>query len=75
MDSDDVNTAEHRQRLNTADFPEEQEGVFEAMLETVFETLFGTEFKIRIEILLETMHVLHSRVYSLLLAMSPDPLG
>ena len=32
MDSNDVNMAEHRQRLNTVAFPEEQEGVFEDML-------------------------------------------
>ena len=77
MDSNDVNMAEHRQRLNTVDFPEEQEGVFEVMLEALFETLFGTEFKTRVKTLLETMHVLRMRshVYSLSLAMLPDSLG
>ena len=75
MDSNDVNMAEHRQRLNTVDFPEEQEGVFEVMLKGLSETLFGTEFKTRVETLLETMHVLRGRVYSLSLAMSPDSLG
>ena len=75
MDRDDVNMAEHRQRQSTADFPEEQEGVFETMFETVFETLFKTVFKTRVETLLETMHVLCGHVYSLSLAMSPDSLG
>ena len=75
MDSNDVNTAERRQRLNTVAFPEEQEGVFEVMLEALFETLFGTEFKTRVETLLETMHVLRGCVYSLSLTMSPESLG
>ena len=72
MDRDDVNTAEHKQRQSTADFPEEQEGVFETMFETMFETLFETVFKTRVKTLLETMHILRSRVYLLSLAQT-DP--
>ena len=73
MDSNDVNTAEHRQRLNTVAFPEEQKGVFEDMLKALFKTLFGTEFNTRVETLLETMHILHGSVYSLSLAYRQTP--
>ena len=52
MDSDDVNTAEHRQRLNTVAFPGEQERVFKVMLKALFNALFGAEFKTRVETLL-----------------------
>ena len=75
MESNDVNMAEYRRRLNTVAFPEEQEWVFEVMLEALFKTLFGTDFKTRFETLLETIHVLHGRIYSLSLAMRPDSLG
>ena len=68
MGRDDVNTTEHRQRQSTADFPEEQERMFETMFETLFETLFKTS----VETLLETMHILCGRVYSLSLAQT-DP--
>ena len=75
MDSNDVNTAEHRQRLNTVAFPEEQEGVFNDMLKALLETLFGGKFKTRVKILFQTMHVLRGCVCSLSLGMSPGPLG
>ena len=68
MGRDDVNTAEHRQRQSTADFPEEQERMFE----TMFETLFETVFKTRVKTLLKTMHVLHGHVYLLSLVQT-DP--
>ena len=40
MDSNDVNMAEYRQRLNTVIFLGEQEGVFEVKLDTLFDPLF-----------------------------------
>ena len=72
MDRDDVNMAEHRQRQSPADFPEEQEGMFETMFGTMFEVLFETVFKTRVETLLETKHILCGHVYSLSLAQT-DP--
>ena len=75
MDSNDVNMAEYRQRLNTVIFLGEQEGVFEVMLDTLFDVLFGTGAKTRVEALLGTMQVLRGRVYSLSLGMSSGPLG
>ena len=75
MDSNDVNMAEYRQRLNTVIFLGEQEGVFEVVLDTLFDVLFGTGAKTRVEALLGTMHVLHGHVYSLSLGMLSGPLG
>ena len=75
MDSNDVNMAEYRQRLNTVIFLGEQEGVFEVVLDTLFDVLFGTGAKTRVEALLGTMHVLRGRVYSLSLGMSSGHLG
>ena len=75
MDSNDANTAEHRQRLKTADFPEEREWVFEAMLETVFEPPFGTVFKNLRQCMSCTVMYIHFLWYRQILVMSPDFLG
>ena len=49
MDSNDVNMAEYRQRLNTVIFLGEQEGVFEVMLDTSFDPLFVMGVGSRVE--------------------------
>ena len=75
MDSNDVNMAEYRQRLNTVIFLGEQEGVFNVVLNTLIDVLFRTGTKTRVEVLLGTMPVLRGHVYSLSLGMWSGPLG